>query len=249
MHLTFLQKMPDDPEPVVLTSDPAPVVPAAVAPEPPKFWMDLAGIRLLELRYLARVSSAIESDGHYRAFLRILHLAYHNRVYYVYDPDYYWDGNRGDRRFGEWRVQDEKRKVTPYVIPYLEQLDLSGSEPRVIYYDFFKSKEARKKAGKATELDLMQEQHEDVDVPINMEEMHRAFTGQWENKDDVAYKKLREMKADAILRLSNSGSIRAQMLDLDWWEYRDQLCNAQLDPALGREFRDVLSEAVQLEEQ
>jgi hypothetical protein len=231
VHLTLLQRMP------------------------PAFWLDLAGVRLLELRYLAKIYPAIQEDAHYKALLRIVNLAHHNRVYYEYDPNYYWDGSKGDRRFWEWQAQEDKPdqsgkyKPIPYIIPYVEQIILDkGGDPSIAYCDFFASKAARQRSKKPTDLDSMQT-HEAVDVPVKMNEKQELFRGQWENEDGAAYKKLRELKMQAIGRLSGRGSVRAQMLDLDWWAYSDQLCNSRTEPALGKEFRDVLSEAVRPEEQ
>jgi hypothetical protein len=250
MHLTLLQKMSLDEEIPIPDSVPVVLVPAV--PTPPRFWMDLAGVRLLEMRYLAKVYPLIQEDAHYKALLRIVNLAHHNRVYYTYEPTYYWDRAKpqeGDKRFYEWRVilGNDNNKTIPYIIPYLEQIDFSEDEPRAVYYDFFESKEARKKAGKATDLSSMEQHEAGIDVFINMEKKHALFTSQWESQEGLAYKKLREMKGKVMSQLSRD-SIQAQMLDLDWWEYRDQLCNEGLGPLLGQEFRDVLSEAVHLEE-
>jgi hypothetical protein len=231
MHLTLLQRMS------------------------PLLGIDLAGARLLELRYLAKICPAIQEDDHYRAFLRILNLAHHDHVYYEYNPSYYWDSikGEGDRRFAqEWHAQENKQdqhgqyKPIPYIIPYVQQIVADGDDVRTVYYDFFASKKARKGAGKATDLGSMQDKHEKEDVLIKMEDKKKTFEKQWTG--GIAYQKLREMKKRAIAGLSNSSSVKAQMADLDWWEYCDQLCNARMEPAFGREFKEVLTEAVQPEE-
>jgi hypothetical protein len=257
MHLTLLQRKLPGEDAVVI---PEPDVPEPEEPEPSvpplpirDLWMDLAGVRLLELRYLAKVHSNIQWDSsygcYYQVFLRLLNLAHHNRVYYTYEPDY----NSENSRFGSWRLQDDHGQPLPFIIPYVQRVEFStGGEPVVKYYDFWASREARSQAGKAEKLSLesMQNETEPEDIATDMNSQGDLFTAQWLDEDSEAYGILREMKAKVIETIQSDPNlaIQTQMLDLDWWAYRDQLFGAKGRPELGKEFQAVCTEAVRPEE-
>jgi hypothetical protein len=199
----------------------------------PTFWLDLAGVRLLELRYLVKFYPDIANDKHYKALLAILNMAHLNHVFYTYEPSYYWDTNtqQGDKRASIWTPIVNRDPIS-VVIPYDEDhpawiADEShgGSGYWIGYKDHF-SKEM-----------------------INMLDKSSAFQKQWDPEiggtDAIAFQKLREMKEKALrFPPEGSGSVQAQLIDLDWWEYSEDLCNARLDPVFGTAFAEVCTSAV-----
>jgi hypothetical protein len=240
MHLTLLQRK--------LPGEDAVVIPDPDVPEPeptaPLLWMSLEGVRLLELRYLGKIYPNIELNEHYRALFAILRRANYNACRDFYDPEHCLEGkNKG--RFLEWRLTDpdNPEAIVPYVVPVLEQFDLESNKP--MRSDYFATKEMRRAMGKSTALEEMQIYDPETSVAC----IEGQFERQWLLGGE-AYGILREMKAKVIETIQSDPNltIQAQMLDLDWWAYRDQLFGAKGIPELGKEFQAVCTEAVRPEE-
>jgi hypothetical protein len=204
---------------------------------------------------LAKIAPDIQQNPHYQAFLRLLNLAHHDHIYYTYEPSYTYDpvSRVGDIRFVSWRLQDEFDRPIPFIIPYVQRFEFAiGDDAVTRYYDYWVSRDARKQAGKTDKLSLdsMQDDSEPEDVGVDMDIQRDLFTAQWIDENGDAYEVLREMKAEAMknIRSDPDLEIQGQMLGLNWWDYKDQLFGAKGDPALGKEFQEVCSEAVRPEE-
>ncbi|MDR0445115.1 MAG: hypothetical protein LBG98_02430 [Puniceicoccales bacterium] len=224
----------------------------------PSSCLNLAGTRLLELRYLAKVYPDIQKNDHYRAFLTILNHAYFDKIYYTYEPNYHKFGNPN---FRFWRVQGE----IPYIIPYDE------SNP---VYDIVHNSVDNTYTEEIVGWNC--KDHFTCQY-VDMAEKSDLFNWQWFSaegedlaewgtyKEGEAYAKLRELKVAAMNHLLEKRQNRnlteeqqieidtqLEMLDIDWWVWNDALCNqgqAQnqdrgITPLLGEAFRETWSEVV-----